>query len=220
MPSIHPLAALGEIAAEIAHELRNVLQVARTSVYLIRRDLARGAPVEDSLARLDRSVANAQAVVDDVLALAQAQALAKESVRLVETLRAACEDFDVHLDDIGIAPDLEVRAARGLLVRLFRSLLDNAVQTAPAGPPKITARAWHEDGKVVVEVADNGPGIAASLAPRIFEPLMTGRPGGTGLGLALAARIARAHGGSLTLVDGPGGESTNVPAVFRLALPV
>jgi signal transduction histidine kinase len=62
-------------------------------------------------------------------------------------------------------------------------------------------------------VADDGPGVPANIADRVFEPLVTSRPGGTGLGLALARRIAAAHGGSISLVPGGAG------ATFRLELP-
>jgi hypothetical protein len=65
----------------------------------------------------------------------------------------------------------------------------------------------------VFEVVDDGPGVPAQIAHRVFEPLVTARPGGTGLGLALARRIATAHGGTIRLVEGSPG------ATFRVELP-
>jgi signal transduction histidine kinase len=79
--------------------------------------------------------------------------------------------------------------------------------------PSIATRARRTSERVIIEVADDGPGVPRDIATTIFDPLVTARPGGTGLGLALARRIVAAHGGSITLVDaGPG-------ATFRIELP-
>ena len=118
-----------------------------------------------------------------------------------------------HWEDAIEPHDLRVRAHPGLLTRLLHVLYDNAIQAAAPRAPRISTRARASSGRVVVDVADDGPGVPAHIAARVFEPLVTARPGGTGLGLALARRIAAAHGGSIVLVaDGPG-------ATFRVDLP-
>jgi signal transduction histidine kinase len=96
----------------------------------------------------------------------------------------------------------------------LHALYDNSVAACAPRAPRVVTRARRDGGgPVVIEVADDGPGVPAAIAPRIFEPLVTGRTGGTGLGLALARRIVAAHGGSIALVPSSKG------ATFRIELP-
>ena len=78
---------------------------------------------------------------------------------------------------------------------------------------RIETRARKENGRVSIDVIDDGPGVKEEIAQTLFDPLVTARPGGTGLGLALARRIAAAHGGSIALVPSASG------ATFRIDLP-
>ena len=112
--------------------------------------------------------------------------------------------------------DVRVRAHPGLLARLLHVLYENAIHASAPRGPAIATRARTREGRVVIEVGDDGPGVPAAIAPRVFEPLVTARPGGTGLGLALARRIALAHGGSIELLDA---EPENPGATFRIELP-
>jgi signal transduction histidine kinase len=92
-------------------------------------------------------------------------------------------------------------------------LYENAIHASAPRAPRVSTRAQAMGDRVVVDVADDGPGVPEDIAGRVFEPLVTARPGGTGLGLALAQRIATAHGGSIALVPGATG------ATFRIELP-
>lgn len=200
------LAAIGEIAAEIAHELRNTLQLITNHVFLAQHDPSATAA---HLERIGRNARAAQTIVDDVLALARGVD-ADERVALAEVLSLAREELRAELVD-ELPANLTVRGHAGLLTRLFHVLYENAVLASAPRAPRIHTRASLEDGQVVVLVEDDGPGVPAALAERIFEPLVTARPGGTGLGLALAQRIVAAHGGSLSL-------ASSTPAVFRITL--
>jgi signal transduction histidine kinase len=207
------LVAMGEIAAEIAHELRNVLQVITANAYLARQDPAGSAAV---IGKIERNARLAQSIVDDLLSLARGEASHAEPVLLAEIVVAARAEVAPGAAEWKdeVAPfDLKVRAHLGLACRLLHALYDNAILASAPRPPTITTRAWLEDGAVFVTVGDDGPGIPADIAPRIFDALVTGRTGGTGLGLALARRIATAHGGEIALVPGAGG------ACFRIRLP-
>jgi signal transduction histidine kinase len=93
------------------------------------------------------------------------------------------------------------------------NLLANARTHTPPGTTT-TLGLGTEDDHRVIEVTDDGPGVPNDIAARVFDPLVTARPGGTGLGLPLARRIAAAHGGSIALVD-----RTGEGATFRLELP-
>jgi len=214
------LVVVGEIAAEVAHELRNVLQVISASAYVARHEVSRGeaSAALPHVLKIEKNARIAHGIVDDLMALARGETLHSEPVLLAEVLVAARADLDpdaARWDDDVEPRDLRVRAHPGLLVRLLHVLFDNAIQACAPRPPGVTTRARAAQARVIVDVSDDGPGVPAEIAARVFDPLVTARPGGTGLGLALARRIATAHGGSIQLVDTAGA----VGATFRLELP-
>lgn len=206
------LALLGEIAAEIAHELRNALQIVSTSAFVGR---ATPHKAQAQLERISRTTEGAQRLIDDLLDLARGDTFAREPVTVLSAVVSAREHVDpgkiVFVDEI--PADLEHPLHPRLFARVLSVLFDNALAVAP-GVPTVTTRATSGEGGLVVEVEDDGPGVPAELGDRIFEPLVHGRAGGTGLGLSLAARIVRAHGGTLAL-------ATHAPtgARFRIVLP-
>jgi signal transduction histidine kinase len=213
------LAGLGEIAAEIAHELRNLLQVISASAYVARQETTKGhtSAALPHVATIERSARIAHGIVDDLMDLARGEALHAETWLLAELVLDAREDFApgaAEWNDAVEPQSLRVRGHRRLLVRLLHVLYDNSIQASVPRAPRVATRAFAAPSRVVIDVGDDGPGVPEHLAARVFEPLVSARPGGTGLGLALARRIAAAHGGALTLV--PGGPG----ATFRLELPV
>jgi two-component system sensor histidine kinase KdpD len=120
--------------------------------------------------------------------------------------------------DLAIPPDLPaVRIDDVLIEHLLMNLLENVAKYTPPGSPiDITARV--EGERVILEVADRGPGIPAGQEQRIFEKFVRGGEGGAGgfgLGLAICRAIAQAHGGTIVAVNRPGGG-----AVFRVSLPL
>jgi signal transduction histidine kinase len=208
------LAVIGEIAAEVAHELRNTLQVIAASAYLARQDPAASAP---HIAKIEKNARLAHAIVDDLMALARGESAHAGPVLLADVLVAARNDIEpdaVTWTDRLTPADLRVRAHPGLLGRLLHALYENAIAVSAPAKPELVTEASNGSGKVIIEVSDDGPGVSPELAPTIFDPLVTGRPGGTGLGLALAKRIAHAHGGTIALVASERG------ARFRIELPV
>jgi signal transduction histidine kinase len=212
------LVVVGEIAAEVAHELRNVLQVISASAYVARHEVSRGEATAalPHVVKIEKNARIAHGIVDDLMALARGETLHSEPVLLNEVLVAARSEIPAESahwsDDVGPV-DLRVRAHPGLLVRLLHALYDNAIQASAPRPPRVATLARAVAGRVSIDIADDGPGVPAHIAARVFDPLVTARPGGTGLGLALARRIAMAHGGSIALVE------TESGATFHLDLP-
>ncbi len=213
------LAVLGEIAAEVAHELRNALQIISASAYVARQEVDKGdaAAARPHVTKIERQARIAHAIVDDLMSLARGDALHSESVLLAEVMVAARMDMEpiaAVWEDALEPRDLRVPAHPGLLARLLHLLYENAIHASAPRVPTILTRARAGPECVLVEVEDDGPGVPTEIAPRVFEPLVSARSSGTGLGLALARRIATAHGGSIALVDaGTSG------ARFRIELP-
>ena len=213
------LLAIGEIAAEVAHELRNVLQVITANAYLARQDPAGSAPV---LLKIEKNARIAHLIVDDLMALARGEAARATPTRVAEIVLAArselaggAADWDDSLAPVG----LRARVHLGLATRLLHALYENAVAASAPRVPKVSTRAHVEGDWTVIQVEDDGPGVPPALAARIFEPLVTGRTGGTGLGLALARRIAAAHGGTIALAEVKGGGGPGPGACFEVRLP-
>jgi signal transduction histidine kinase len=212
------VAALGEIAAELAHELGNVLQIVAGSAYVARSLAERGdaAGCLPHLAKAERNARTAQELVEDVMALARGDALQAEPTEVARLLAEARRDMPpdaAHWVD-EVVPGLEARVQRRLVARVLHALYDNAVHASAPRAPTITTRGYLDGDAVVLEVADDGPGVPREIADRLFEPFVRGPHGGSGLGLALARRIVQAHGGLLSLVPSEEGG-----AVFRARMP-
>jgi two-component system NtrC family sensor kinase len=210
---------MGEVAAEIAHELQNALQVIAARAFLARADAARGATdtTVAHIALIEDGAHHAHAIVDDLMCLARQEAIRCELVPLPYVLQQArrdlcnrCARWDDRIEPAG----LNVKGHGSLLVRMLHALYENAVHASSPRLPIIVTDVRLLDDDVVLDVTDNGPGVPVELRDRLFDPLFTTRRGGTGLGLALARRIARAHGGTIALC-----RSDGLGATFRVELP-
>jgi signal transduction histidine kinase len=191
------LLLLGEIAGEAAHELRNALAVIAASASLMKS--ASLAPSDAGhLAKIERNARLAQNVLDALMSLARGEAVRGAPVAISSAMSAARAELSANVAYVDEVGDAAVRGSEVLLARLFRVLYDNAAQ---AGAKNITTRARTESGVVTVDVIDDGPGVPEAIRATLFEPLVTTKTEGTGLGLALARRVARAHGGDIALAD-------------------
>jgi signal transduction histidine kinase len=206
------LAALGRIAAGVAHEIRNPIAAMRLKAEnaLAGDDARRRAALDAILAqiaRLDR-------LSGELLAMTQRPAPQRAPTDIFSLLEACAADHRSGAVDVLVqAAPATVAVDAALIRRVLDNLLQNAIRHTPPGG-RVTLRAVVGSGKLRISVADTGPGIAPGLRDSLFEPFVTGRADGTGLGLAIARELAEAHGGSLVLTDpGPG-------AVFTLELPV
>lgn len=207
------LAAVGEFAASLAHELRNPLTAIRLDLQRIDEvsgDEARQAVLTD---RMLAAVRQLDRTVGGVLRVAGSGRAVPRPVPLGAPLSAAARTALPSFEARGARLELPspdglpiVEGDEAALEQLFLNLLVNAAEALDRGGlATVGLREDRRNGRVVVVIRDTGPGLSELLLERALEPLFTTKAGGTGLGLAIARRIARAHGGELRLRNGAGG---------------
>lgn len=207
------LAALGEMAAGLAHEIRNPLAGIQLYASLLQKELGDRSESRGLAERISGGVQALEGIVHDVLAFAGDAApqvgrvvlgaALEDCLSVVEPVRAkraATIDVADHVSPI------ELRADAGQLQRALLNLLFNALEAAgDAGRVWVAADETAGGDFVAVRVADDGPGIPAELRQRIFHPFFTTKDSGTGLGLAIVHRIAEANGGKVRAAERVGG---------------
>jgi signal transduction histidine kinase len=205
------LTQLGELAAGVAHELRNSLSTLRGYLTLIERSPDEES-IGDYLAEIRHESDQLQRILEDFLSFARPGAVRFELLRLQELLRRAVADPSLGGVKIGLhgaaAESWEVHGDPDLLAQAVRNLLQNAAAAQrEAGAEGGEIEVWvrrAEDG-IEVSIEDRGPGVPPELRERLFQPFVSGRPAGVGLGLAISHRIVTLHGGRLRLEDREGG---------------
>jgi signal transduction histidine kinase len=221
------LAAMGALLAGVAHELNNPLSVVLGRAALLADRLA-GSPLQPQGEKIANAAERCARIVKNFLALARQRPPERQAVQLNQVIRDAVElvAYPLRVDDVEVrlelAPSLPVLwADPHQLHQVLVNLITNAHHAMREAPPPrrltLATRADSVGGRVVLRVADTGPGIPAEIQARIFEPFFTTKAPtqGTGLGLSICQGIVEGHGGSIR-VESPGGEG----AVFVIELPV
>jgi two-component system sensor histidine kinase HydH len=210
------LVALGRASSVIAHELRNPLAALKGHAQLLVEDLQ--GPSRTKADRVVEGAERLERLTGVLLDFVRDGPLDIRAVTPSELAGAALLDLPrerVRVDLTGAPASLDVDRERMALA--LRNLLQNAVQATPEGAAPVELRIVGGAGgrEVVIEVRDHGPGLAADMAGQIFEPFVTTKTRGTGLGLTVARRIAEQHSGTLT-----GETHREGGAVFRLVVPI
>jgi signal transduction histidine kinase len=206
------LVRLGEMAAVIAHEVKNPLAAVRGAIQVIGKRLPAGgreaSVVTDIIARID----TLNALVKDLLLFArppQPKPMAIDIVTLLSsTATLLAEDTahrDVRITISGTAP--KIMADAELLKIVFVNLLINGAQ-AMQGHGDISIVIAAENGACRIAIADSGPGIPAEIRDKLFTPFVTTKARGTGLGLSTVKRLVEAHQGRIRVDSPPGGGTT------------
>jgi signal transduction histidine kinase len=218
------LAAVGRTAAGIAHEVRNPLAVIRASASMLRGEFAAGSEEARACELVCAEIDRLDRLVGSVLDWAKPTRLAIATIDVEELLercaRLVAAELERRRIDLAIAVDPPVASIAGdpdLLEQAVYGLLLNAAEAiGERGRIEIEVRAGDADSaEVVVEVRDDGPGIDAQRRDEIFEPFVTTKAQGSGLGLPMVRRAVDDHGGRVEVVDRPGRRG----ACFRVTLP-
>ena len=213
------LSTFGQLVGSIGHELRNPLGVIDTSVHILRKHLGGEDPrAFKHVERISQQVGVANQIISNLLDMIRDKPLVRAPVRLAGVVEEAAgsvprpEEVGLSLEGLEALPPVE--GDPGQLRQVFANLIENAVHAAsPSG--QVRVRGLSGPGLVSVDVEDSGPGVDRATRRRLFEPLITTKERGVGLGLALVKRIAERHGGSVAYADRPGGG-----ARFTVQLPI
>jgi len=228
------LAALGEMAAAIAHEVKNPLAGIEVMAGILKRQLPASEDAQTILADIIKEAKMANAIVLEVLEFVRPIRLQVEHIVLADVVRDAISMAESHVPkgavQVSVSLAGELRPIQGdpyQLRQLFTNLLTNAFEAlGGTGDVQITGVALATEEEAVpgvepagpmiqVTVSDSGPGVPRDVADRIFSPFFTTKPQGSGLGLAIVRKIIDAHDGRIDIGPRQGGGTT-----FRVTLPV
>jgi signal transduction histidine kinase/CheY-like chemotaxis protein len=222
------LRSLGQMAAGISHDLKNILNPLALQIDVMRHALAHGKPIsDDMLARMQRAVRTGADTVERLRGFSrQSNDQPAEPTDLQRVAQAALDicaprlrehsGLEVRLEHGGGPKSVLVRTSE--MVNAIVNLVVNACD-AMAGRGTIVVRAGADDGGGWVEVSDDGPGMPPDVERRVFEPFFTTKQEGTGLGLAMVYAFVQRHAGKITL-DTAVGRGTTVRMWFPGAAPI
>jgi signal transduction histidine kinase len=218
------LSAMGNLAAAVAHEVRNPLNAISMGLQRLKMEF-QSAEDPDQYSHLTElmlgEVQRLNVIIEQFLSLARPVEIKAEALPLPEVLNELAALEASHAQQLNVQirvvaspslPALSVDPSH--LTQVLLNLMVNGLQAMPHGGT-LTLAAKTSNGNVVISVTDTGPGIAPEDLPRIFEPYFTTKAKGTGLGLAISRRIIEAHGGTISPANEPGGGCR-----FEISLPV
>jgi PAS domain S-box-containing protein len=216
------LASIGQVAAWIAHQIRNYVGRLMLDAGALRPTTEDPEPRRQAHADLGHAIGEMERVVSDLLDYSRSLTLNPTAMKLDVTLDDLLNNLEAELCDAGIRVERDFHPGLPPLhldvfkvEQAFTNVLRNAMQAMPdGGTLRVRTRPGAEPDCVCVRIEDSGPGIAAEDLDKVFKPFYTTKPAGTGLGLAMARRIVEAHGGNLQAYSTPG-----AGAQFEFVLP-
>jgi signal transduction histidine kinase len=221
------MAHFGELAAGVAHEIRNPLTAIRARLFTLQRTLGAGTPAHDDTIVIRSEIDRLNRIVTDFLQLARpsepravpiAAGPFLSEVRQLFVPQCEKQKIDLKVETVDGARLLaDPQQMKQVLINLIQNAADSIEMdgtiTLRARPDK-SLLAKNSSGSVVIEVADTGPGIPPAVQRRLFDPFFSTKEGGTGLGLSIAAQIVNNHGGKLEFQTQPSAGTT-----FAIVLP-
>jgi len=212
------LAAIGETAAMVGHDLRNPLQAISTATYVLRKNIPNASErAREMFQAIENSVEYSDRIVEDLLEYAQDLSLNLAQTTPKSLVRDALLQLKVP-ENIGIsdltsdAPMITVDVSK--IRRIIINLVENAFDAMPKGG-KLEISDNMSGNNLEIKFKDTGIGIPEDIMQRLWKPLITTKPKGIGLGLAICKSITEAHGGSISVESKAG-----VGATFTLKLPI
>ncbi len=203
------LTAMGELAAHVAHEIRNPLNTIHMNAQQLARDAALDPAVRLAAEDMRSGTGRIEEIVRQFLEVARPRRPRTEPLDLREHAESFGRAARAGFDAAGITFEVNARSARAhadpaLLGEIVENLLRNAREALPTGG-HVRLETFERGGEAMLAVQDDGPGVPEALRERIFDLYFTSKPDGTGLGLSLVSQMASVMGGGVRLETPPGG---------------
>lgn len=207
------LTAIGELAASMAHDMKNPLGTIRSGIDIIKRNQSDKAELDAVMQRIDRAISRMSHQVEDVLNYVRFTPLDIKPISVRSIIESAIKSIEIpkRIQVIIEGDDAELHCDEKKMEIVFINMILNSVQAIGEDEGKITIRLKKDAQHIVVEIEDTGPGIAPEVESDIFKPLVTTKQKGTGLGLASCRNIVEQHGGTISF--------RNNPTMFTVMLP-
>jgi signal transduction histidine kinase len=202
------------MATGVAHELRDPLQSLSLSLEAVSAAGAGDPSLEEPLQNARRTVGRLDRGIRGFLTIARVRPAEFEGLDVNELVRAVHRDLEPDANLAGL--ELELRLIEGLppvlgdpaiLRQALQNLVRNSIHAQPSREGRVELRTRADGDKVLIAVADTGPGIPPEHRERVFDLLFTTRQEGTGVGLALVKQVVEMHGGDALIASDPGGET-------------
>jgi signal transduction histidine kinase len=210
------------MAATVAHEIKNPLSAIKSIAQVMREDENLNKDYARDLTLIVGETDRLNQSVTQLLSFARKENPTEQPLATTELLRSVVDLFQANAREHGVGLEFEVRndvQLRGKCVSVLRdalsNLLLNALQATSSGG-KVSVSATVEKNELLISVKDTGPGVAADLREKIWEPFFTTRQRGTGLGLAIVRKRVQELGGSASL----GSNSNGRGALFQIRVPI
>jgi signal transduction histidine kinase len=219
------LAAIGQAVSTIAHESRNSLQRMEAAVHQLQKHASDAEKVRGGIAKLASGTQELHRLHETVLEFVRPRVLQPSAIDARNVVRAAWKEAltqpdapQVELVENHLTEDTTCEIDAFAVRQVFRNIFENSLAACSSSPE---IKASYEEGEISgapalrVVIRDNGPGLTDEQRNMVFVPFYTTKQRGLGLGLTIARQIVEAHGGDISLADGPG---TAVVVAFRRAI--
>ena len=215
---VERLSTFGQLVGTIGHELRNPLAVMESSLHILKSRLQEDERIRKHMERIGEQIGMANGIITSLLDIIRDSPLSQQPVKLAEVVGRAVQVAaippGVALAVEGLSSLPEVQGDPDQLRQVFINLVQNAVQALPDAKGRVRIVGSASGGELQIAVEDDGPGVEKEIRRRLFEPLVTTKKKGVGLGLAWVKRVVERHGGTIAYEPaGPG-------ARFVIRLPV
>lgn len=205
------LSAIGELSARLAHDIRNPLSIIKNSINILASKEDADAKTMETYERMERAVGRIAYQIDDVLNFVKPQVFSLKNISLHEILTSVLARIEIPETVVITIPpnNIEFVGDNIRLEIVFVNLITNALQ-AINNSGEIIISASIKNGKIIIKIHDDGPGIPSDIIPKIFDPLFTTKQTGTGLGLTSCKTIIEQHGGHIDVESAVGRGTTFV----------